>query len=241
MNRREQIQDQYEDALFALLMDEIATMEGKKAVEENERLKNSPSAAIPEDVDRRCLQTIRRHFAKQRAYAVGRSTLGVMKRVVMVAGLAAILFTGVFAVSETVRINTLNLVIEAFDTNTTFRFTNQSEGVFPQINVGWLPEGFTLDSHGYDKTSTWYQYSKKAEDKLIYINWAETSGTTIGVDTENAEIEYVEVNGIEAMLIEKDITLQLVWTEKDNTAFITLFSTGISQDDLIHVANSLKF
>lgn len=238
MNRREQLQDRYEDALFALLMDEIATKEGKKAIEENERLKNDPSAVIPEDVDRRCLQTIRRHFAKQRAYAAGRFTVKAMKRVVMAAGLAALLFTGAFAASETVRVNTLNLIVEVFDTNTTFRFMNQPEDVMPRISVGWLPEGFTLDSYGYDETSTWYQYCK--DDKSIYISWTEVFGTTVGVDTENAEVEYVEINGIEAMLIEKDISLQLVWAEKSKAAFITLFSVGISQDDLIDVANGLK-
>ena len=39
MTRREKLQEQYEDALFALLMDDLAVEEGKKAYEENERLK----------------------------------------------------------------------------------------------------------------------------------------------------------------------------------------------------------
>ena len=241
MNRREQLQDQYEDALFALLMDEIATKEEKKAVEENERLKNDPSAAIPEDVDKRCLQTIRRCFAKQKAHTAGRFAARAMKRIVIAAGLAALLFTVAFAASETVRVNTLNLVIEVFDTNTTFRFMGESEVVIPRINVGWLPDGFALEDHGYDETSTWYRYCEGDGDKSIYIGWDETSGTAIGVDTENAEIEYVEVNGIAAMLIEKDAGIQLVWTEKDNSVFVTLFGTGITRDDMIRIANSLEY
>lgn len=87
MNRREQLQDQYEDALFALLMDEIATIEGQKAEEENRRLQNDPSAAVPEDLDRRCMQLIHRHFAKQKARAAGRFTIKAMKRVAMAAGI----------------------------------------------------------------------------------------------------------------------------------------------------------
>ena len=34
MTRREQLQEQYEDALFALLMDELARSEGEKLLEE---------------------------------------------------------------------------------------------------------------------------------------------------------------------------------------------------------------
>lgn len=40
MTRREKLQEQYEDALFALLMDDLAVEEGKKAYEENKRLKS---------------------------------------------------------------------------------------------------------------------------------------------------------------------------------------------------------
>lgn len=39
MTKREQLREEYEDALFALMMDEFAVAEGEKALEENERLK----------------------------------------------------------------------------------------------------------------------------------------------------------------------------------------------------------
>lgn len=240
MNRREQLQDRYEDALFALLMDEIATKEGKKAIEENERLKNDPSAAIPEDVDQRCLQTIRRRFVRQGARAAERFTVKAMKRVVMAAGLAALLFTGAFAASETVRVKTLNLVIEVFDTNTRLSFANQPEDIPLEIHVGWLPEGFTLDSHESNETSTWYYY-QKSENETLYIDYRITFGTVASVDTEDAEIESVAINGIDAMLIKKATDMQLVWTDKNNTVFIGLVGTGIPQDDLIHVASTLKY
>ena len=46
MTNREKLQDQYEDALFALLMDDLAWREGVRLLEENERLKNDPDAKI---------------------------------------------------------------------------------------------------------------------------------------------------------------------------------------------------
>ena len=44
MTKREQLIEQYEDALFALLMDSVAEEEGKQALELNERLKADPAA-----------------------------------------------------------------------------------------------------------------------------------------------------------------------------------------------------
>ena len=65
MNRRDELRERYEDALFAFLMEDVIETEGKKMLEENERLKQDPLAAVPEAVDYRCIQTIKRGFAKQ--------------------------------------------------------------------------------------------------------------------------------------------------------------------------------
>ena len=48
MTRRENLRDQYEDALFALLMDDLAWQEGERLLELNERLKNDPDADVPD-------------------------------------------------------------------------------------------------------------------------------------------------------------------------------------------------
>ena len=60
MTRREQLQDQFEDARFALLMDNLAWQEGERLLEENERLKHDPSADVPAEVTERCLKVINR-------------------------------------------------------------------------------------------------------------------------------------------------------------------------------------
>mgnify|MGYP006873118144 CR=1 FL=1 len=56
MTNREKLRENYEDSVLALLMDEFAESEGKRYIEENERLRQDPSAAVPEDVERRALQ-----------------------------------------------------------------------------------------------------------------------------------------------------------------------------------------
>lgn len=241
MTRREQLQERYEDALFALLMDDVATAEGKRAAEENERLKSDPSAGISESAERRSLQTIRRQFTKQSLSSAGHFTAKAIKRVVMAAGIAAILFTGAFAASETVRLNTLNLMIEVFDTNTTFRFVDQSvEREGPHLEVGWLPEGYKLMNHEENDTFIGYQY-QRAEGECIYIDYYLTPGMEANVDTENAKIEYVDIQKTKATLYQKENVIHLVWTTKDNTALTWLMGESVSQDDLLRVANELKY
>ena len=190
MNRRERLQDRYEDALFALLMDDIATMESKKAEEENERLQNDPSAAVPEDLDRRCMQLIHRHFAKQKARAAG-------------------------------------------------RFTVKDE-VAPQLNVGWVPEEYALIEQEKDGRKVRYEF-QGTENQSLIISCRKTKGVVANIDTENADVEYVPVKNTQAMLVHKENTFQLVWSAKDNSIFISILGTELTQEDIIHIANELQY
>ncbi|WP_369282026.1 DUF4367 domain-containing protein [Oscillibacter sp. GMB15532] len=241
MTRQEQLRERYEDALFALMMDQVAISEGKKALEENERLKNDPSAEVPEAVSMRCQRMIRQHFATNTARKAGKFTAKIFGKIAMAAGIAAMLFTSAFAVSETVRINTLNLVVEVFEENTDFYFAKSSTSADDsQITAGWLPSGYVLEDQGKDELGRWCIF-RKSENEYIYVMYTSGNGSVLSADTESAETEGVQINGIQATLIKKDSELQLAWGTKDQAAFIQIIGTGITGEDLIHMANKLKF
>lgn len=245
MNHREELRERYEDALFALLMDEIAEKEGALAREENERLKNDPSAAVPEDVDRRCLQTIRRHFAKQKARTAGRYTVKAVKYALLAAGLAATMFTIAFAASETVRANTMNLIVKVLDDRTVFEFRPETTAnPAARFGAGWIPDGYELVDQYNDTVGSWFgagfEYQNSDND-IISIDYSSAKGTSLSVDTENAEIDYVEIHGVKAMLITKGNTFQLVWATEDNIAFIIVYGEGASLEDVLHVADQLTY
>ena len=59
MKKHERLLEEYEDAYFALLMEEVAKKEGERLEALNEALQSDPEAAVPESLDRRCMETIR--------------------------------------------------------------------------------------------------------------------------------------------------------------------------------------
>ena len=71
MTRREELQEQYEDALFALWMNEVAEAEGEELLKLNEQLKEDPDAAMPDELLQTCLNTIRRITRRERAVRFG--------------------------------------------------------------------------------------------------------------------------------------------------------------------------
>lgn len=85
MKTREQLQDEYEDALFALLMYDMAQLNRRRAEEENKRLQNDPNAKVPEEVDHHCLRTIYRYFFKKKLLRIAK--LGGMFAVILLIGI----------------------------------------------------------------------------------------------------------------------------------------------------------
>lgn len=242
MTRRELLEERYEDALFSLLMDEIAVSEGQKALEENERLNNDPTFQVPEHLNRRCEQTIRRAFAKRTARAVGRVSFKAVKKIAMVAGLAAVLFTGAFAASETVRVNTMNFVMERYGSYAEFGFNDQSAESDDEMSltVGWLPEGYVLEEQESDFSGIRYKYQKSKEE-CISVSYIRTTGLGMRVNTENAEISEVEINGIMGTWIKTEKEQQLVLIPRDRDIMIDVVAEGLTEEEFIHVANELEF
>ena len=50
------------------MMEDVAETEGEKLQELNEQLKCDPAAEIPEELDERCIRTIRTEFGKKTLY-----------------------------------------------------------------------------------------------------------------------------------------------------------------------------
>lgn len=239
-SKQERLRERYEDALFAIMMEELASSLGQEALEENERLKNDPAAAVPEQIEKKCMQTIRGHYRKAAVKKAGRVTLGALGKTAMVFGLASAMFFSAFALSEDVRIGTMNLIVETFGESTDFHFAAAPSNSVPQIKAGWVPDGFELDSEGSDEMSSWFVY-KKPDGSYIRGRYSIGEGQLLSVDTENAVIEDIHIHNIEAMLIIKEQKLQIAMVNANETGFIYLFSDGISANELILVAEELKY
>lgn len=240
MKDQEQLREQYEDALFAMMMGALASREGEKALEENKRLQDDPDAAVPGQIDRKCMQTIRSHFRKNHMRKAGRTARKALGIAAMVFGIFSALFVGAFAMSETVRANTMNLITETFRESTDFYFAPSPTNAVPQIKAGWVPEGFVLEDEGTDEMSSWFIYSN-IEGKYIQSSYTFSNGQVLSLDTENAEVKHILIGTTNATLISKEDKIHIMWPSEDNAGFIDLFSGGLTEGELIQVANNLIF
>lgn len=242
MTRQEYLMNRYEDALFSLMMDKVATQEGEKALLELERLQQEALNDVPETLHHKCLKAISRYFARKRAKAVRHTVSNVISKIAIVALVGILTFTIAFATSPAFRANTMNFVMEMFDDHAEFRFEG---GTSPhssdmEIIANWIPDGYILSE----------KYSDDIFNTLIYTNSVggrfdiSTYNTeiTAELDTENMHYSEIDIEGNCAHLLQDDSAqiAQIIWLQSNNATYIRVSGENLAVQDLIRIAENIS-
>lgn len=241
MTRQEYLMDRYEDALFSLMMDKVATQEGEKALLELERLQKEASINVPETLHRKCLKTISRYFARKRAKAARHTVSNVISKIAVVALVGILTFTIAFATSPTFRANTMNFVMEMFDDHVEFRFEESESATISDLNIttNWLPKGYDIVNEIGDSNIKTVILEKSQEEQII-ISLCSV-GYNVGLDSENAVLTEIFVNDTPAHLIQNndEHAVQVVWEIESLSAFVQVFGRNIDPAILIKIADNI--
>ena len=246
MDRHDRLYENYEDALFALLMDEVAREEGARLIEENERLQNDPDAAVPESLDQRSLETIHRAFsARKRPH----HTAGWYLSRAAVAILAALLLFGIaYATIPAIRIRTLRVLIQASDLDSQLSMMSEENIEYTVASEQQTLAGYTLPDisrkyavtdQGETPFEAWIKYS---HDDGSIIRLKITRSESSYLDDEDAPLaEEIEIHGYSGGLIEKGNVVRVFWHDEDNKKLIYLYTTDIGVDKTLTYAEQIVY
>ena len=238
MTREEQLMQEYEDLTFKILMDRVSQAEGARLLEENERLLADPAAAVPESVQRRTEKTIQDAFDGRKKEFVHRSLRRALKVAVIAAILLATTATVVFAVSPTARAKMKNTTRNVYETHTDFNYTGDTQTPEElEITTGWLPEGFSVQDEGSIGTHTWEDYINATGDT---INIQKSYPISMAVDTENADITYIDIQGYDAIFITKNDEVRVLWLNTDKNVVYFINSEGLPPDTILKIAENIS-
>ena len=247
MEKHNLLQDNYEDALFALLMDELAEKEGERLMQENERLLQDPSTAVPAESERRMLQVIERETAKHAHRRSSGKILHILGRFAIGALIAVLLFGSAFALSPSFRASTLNLLMQIDDKFTSWQFVSESNSneLSPSqydINVGWLPDGYISSLPISPDPQNIVMQCSNSSGKSIIISAHFDYAVNHFLDTE--EIEYgtpIVVRDHLGILITKDDITRLAWVDETTGIAVFIQSADVGSDTLLRIAENISF
>lgn len=242
MTKQEMLYEQYNDALFRLLMHSVAKHQGQQYQEENQALK-SQEGGPSETAKRRCLRTISRQVRRGHARAAARTASRVLSKAAVVMLLVISCLTAAFAVSPVFRSDALRWAVATFGDHAEYRF-NQTEGgvQYQGIEVGWLPEGYELVESRATNRTILRRYTKSGADMKQRIDIRIMDFSDEGVfkiDTEADEVYQVLVQNTLATVIERDNSVQLIWMYPESNCIIMLCGDNISTETALRIAQSI--
>lgn len=251
--------EQYEDALFALLMDRAAEAEGKRLLEENERLMQDPAAAVPEEIHQRCLDAIDHAFRRrEREERRARRRAAAWKALIRVGGVAAALaltITLACAAFSDFRAGVWNLLVEVHEKFTSLRIGtgDEPEELRPtaenpvlfgdgKFAITWLPEGYhVIDKNTTDTSATIFIGGQSDED-IITVRASFIKEPQITIDTEDADsVSDIQISGHSGLIVVKGSRIQIAWVDSTNFQHYSLITFQCSEKDAISLATGITY
>lgn len=153
----------------------------------------------------------------------------------------AVGFSGLMATSQAFRAQVLEVLVRETKQFTEFRFSSNGETdrTAGDFTLTYLPEGMEETLREADRISYFVRFEDDAGNMLEVIHdvVGTNASSVLGLDTEDAEIEYFRIHDSEAMAISKKLNHTILWTE-DNCYY--LLSGTIPMEELKQVALGLE-
>ena len=231
-----EIMQQIEDLKIRLALQQEFEQEVDELVAEVNPAEAEQTQPIRE-MEEKVVRDIAAHTGRRRQQHEQKRRFPRCARVAAVIALLVMVSVGsTMATVHMVQIGLLKLDVQTYPERTSYSLV-PSEGTMnvPQEWTGdfypaYIPEGFEFD-RCYNGIANYLD----SNDKMLSFSENEY-GTRISLDTENANLSSVFINGAEATLIEKDGWTAVVWSA-NNRLFIVDIDGG--KDDVLRVAASV--
>lgn len=235
--------ERYEDAMFTLLMDEVAHQEGQEQLEWKKQLNDDPSAALPEEVRKKGEQTIRKAFAAQSRRSARHVGFRMFQRIAVAVMLVILTAVCAFAAFPEMRVAVLNMMEQTFSDHTEFEFTAGNEEEYASVNFDvqplWLPDGFLMTDEGRNNKTVFKTY-ENGQEGSIFISESEETDLSMAVDTEDAEKQDIKIRDYQGKLIEKDTWRCILFSVPEKNMLVYIDAENVPTEQVIKVAENIQ-
>lgn len=242
MQSHDELQEQYIDALIALMMEDVAQIEGQEAQDELTELSRDPDFIIPSDFDQACRKTIHNFYVAGRYRAIKRISLRIIGRIAIIAMTVILLLTTAIAVSPSVRQTVLNYVFRVFEDHTEVSFSvgsNLQKYLVDGLDVPWLPDGYVLREQYVDSVTAWTIYDGP-DNRELWITYSVSLNQGSVLNSEDGILQEVSINGWSGYIIEQPGWKSLFLVNTESTASIEVYIYADTTMDLLDNSELIK-
>lgn len=246
--KKRQINDEMMDSVFKTMLSEYQEEEGRKILKEAEELNKTDEYAPTKQQIKEFEKISKKQLRKKKIKSLN-FKLKVYRTATALGVLLLIFNVSVVSVPA-MKEKTLEFFMKTYNDHTDIGkypgekvedVKNVSDDRFTiklskEYEITYLPEGFKLGDMSKDETGWEANYYN--EDEVITFSQSSLNGTDLSIDTENTKNTYVDINGQQAFVTEKDEQISVTWRVDENIIRVT--SIGVKKAELIKVAKSVE-
>ena len=134
------------------------------------------------------------------------------------------------------RIRFLNFVLETRPRFTDITFTDKKGDTYAtdDVTLGYIPEGFSLEKSELSDQRIRLSFTNNQKHFILYVYKNKGS---MSLDTANAQIKKLQINGSEATFSYKPTVSFLLWTNND---YLNLLESNLEEKEMVKIADNLK-
>ena len=245
MSESNHVYENFEDALFRLIMDRVAIVEGEQLLRENEQLKKDPAAAVPEEIQNRCLRTFSNTFSKASRKNAQRTAWKVARVLVVAAAIITMLGIIAFAAIPAFRTSVLNILLRHENNRVDWEYVSpDNQGGSESENLSFsitIPEYYYLQEYAINEYCESAVYTTLDHNSEISVFIIRGEDMLISTDSEDVDwIDQVKIHGSSiAIMTQKDGFTNIFWSDPIEAVHIQISANALSRDDLLLLADSL--
>lgn len=248
MKEHRQLLDSYQEASWALAMEQVSLRQGQEAKALEEQLWNDPKSAVPQEIIDHCKATIRRKFAVPPI----RQVKSMLSKVLVAAVICALMTSMACAFSPDFKAFLLRAFYSIAETFTSITFQNpqienvaETQGkITPELHgleFEWLPEGYEYVDGAETPTSQWVDFQNEQSDMICFRVDSSGDRTAYNYNHEADTIIPVTIGNYQGQIIQNETGSGLVWVDSDRMKAISIFATNLPEDKLLQLARSLRY
>lgn len=246
--KKRQINDEMMDSVLKTMLSEYQEEEGRKILKEAEELNKTDEYAPTKQQIKEFEKISKKQLHKKKIKSL--SFKLKVYRTATALGVLLLIFNVSVVSVPAMKEKTLEFFMKTYNDHTDIGkypgekvedVKNVSDDRFTiklskEYEITYLPKGFKLGDMSKDETGWEANYYN--EDEVITFSQSSLNGTDLSIDTENTKNTYVDINGQQAFVTEKDEQISVTWRVDENIIRVT--SIGVKKAELIKVAKSVE-
>lgn len=246
--KKRQINDEMMDSVLKTMLSEYQEEEGRKILKETEELNKSDEYAPTKQQIKEFEKISKKQLHKKKIKSL--SFKLKVYRTATALGVLLLIFNVSVVSVPAMKEKTLEFFMKTYNDHTDIGkypgekvedVKNVSDDRFTiklskEYEITYLPKGFKMTNMNKDEAGWEANYYN--EDEVITFSQSSLNGTDLSIDTENTKNTYVDINGQQAFVTEKDEQISVTWRVDENIIRVT--SIGVKKAELIKVAKSVE-